>query len=155
MTMLKTATQRNGITKVSIPGSCGTKVIEVDFEDLKTKESVKVDHIHPDLSAQATYAIQGIENIKNSMLDSVLQLFTIEGADIICNQLDSIHNYLSKEHAMMIGEEQLTASDFNDIVNNVFSLIEVAKILLNLYVDKEHLKGSVKYLEYAQKGVLI
>ena len=155
MTMLKTATQRNGITKVSIPGSCGTKVIEVDFEDLKTKESVKVDHIHPDLSAQATYAIQGIENIKNSMLNSILQLLTTEGHEVICDQINAIYNYLAKEHAMMIGEERLTASDFNDIVNNVFSLIEVTKTLLNLYVDKEHLKGNVKYLEYAQKGVLI
>ena len=153
--MLKTATPRNGITKVSIPDSCGTKVIEVDFEYLKTKESVKVDCIHPDLSSQATYAIQGIENIKNSMLNSILQLFTIEGHEVICDQISAIYNYLAMERDSIEDRGEIDLDEFKNIMNNVYSLTEVAKSLLNLYIDKEHLRGNVKYLEYAQKGVLI
>jgi len=49
----------------------------------------------------------------------------------------------------------LDRDEFTGILNNVYSSIETAKKLFDLYLDKERLKVEALKLESAQKGVLI
>ena len=155
MAMLNPITSNNGVSEVLIPDSSETKSISINFEDLKNKESVSVGCTYPDLFTQATYAIRGIENVKNSILNSVIQLFDINGHDIITDQISAIYNYLLAEMGLMEDMDNIEPTELRSITNNVWSLTEVAKVLLSLYIDKEHLKRDIKQLEYAQKGVLI
>lgn len=141
--------------KVSIPCQTETKVIEVNLGELQNKEIVKVDCIYPDLSTQASHAMRGIENTKNSMLNTIFRMLAFGGHQIIYDQIDAICNYLTTKKELIGDDEKIDIKEFNDIINNVFAMGEAAKDLLSLYVDRERLKTDVQYLEYAQKGVLI
>ena len=145
-----------GIAKVSYPHYGNTKEIEVNFEELKRKEIVRTEgSAYPDLTTQACYAIRGVENYRNSILNTATQLFAIDGVDVICTQLDSIYSYLAMERAAMEDWEKITISDFGNVMDHVYASLEVAKKLLELYLSSERMAERVRDLEYAQAGVLL
>ena len=128
---------------------------EYYIDALNRKEVVKVDNMHPNLQAQAKYAIDGIERHKDLILTAAAKMFEMDGLDAVAYQMDAILNRITIEWQSMEGDGTLSKAELGEVVNYVYSMVVTSKSLLDIYWSLSGIRHDLKMIDYAQKGVLV
>lgn len=125
------------------------------------KPAAIIGEIYPDLRSQAAYINKDIADIKATVVESVKGLFGNMGEEAVKLSLDSIYDYvesflaLSREASNPDEEYSFTRKGLITLTNQVYSRVDLAKTLLDLYLNHRRLMELDDRLKLTKRNILL
>ena len=131
------------------------RIIEVDYNEIRAKEPVKIGNIYPDLYTQVIREAENIEEAKSEIASGISAMFSKMGIDGALLFLDAVWSEVYRTVGEMGEGDSIGMKELTDIADDVYTASEMVKLLLQCYESSERLGKAAKALEYATQGILV